>query len=59
MLDVMAAELRAERHEVTVIDVCGLAVRPCIGCMSCRSSGRCVLPADDAQRYGDSGRKDG
>lgn len=50
MLDVMAAELRAERHEVTVINVCGLAVRPCIGCMSCRSSGRCVLPADDAQR---------
>ena len=27
-----------------------LKIRPCIGCMKCRSAKNCVLPEDDAQR---------
>ena len=27
-----------------------LTVRPCTGCMSCRSKLRCALPEDDAHR---------
>ena len=27
-----------------------LTVKPCMGCMVCRSTGECVLPEDDAQR---------
>lgn len=33
---------------VDVLTVCDLQVKPCTGCMQCRSLGRCVLPEDDA-----------
>lgn len=36
--------------EVHWIDVNDLNIRPCMGCMKCRESGTCVLPADDAHR---------
>lgn len=35
---------------VESLTVCDLRVRPCTGCMRCRSLGRCVLPEDDAHR---------
>lgn len=50
MLDVMAAEANHAGAEVTAIRVNDLSVKPCIGCMKCRSSLNCVLPEDDAQR---------
>ena len=28
-----------------------LVVKPCLGCMACRTKGECVLPEDDAQRF--------
>lgn len=31
-----------------------LAVKPCTGCMKCRSLGRCVLPEDDAHRVAEA-----
>lgn len=32
------------------IDVYGLNIAPCRGCMTCRSTGECSMPRDDAQR---------
>lgn len=50
MLD--AAKLEAEEGGAQVFteSVSSLRVRPCTGCMRCRTGGRCVLPDDDAQR---------
>lgn len=49
MLDVVVDEARAMGADVTVIDVSDLSVKPCTGCMVCRRTGRCNLPADGAQ----------
>lgn len=50
----MATTLKQEAEclgaEVEEIWVQGLTVRPCMGCMACRSKHACVLPEDDAQR---------
>lgn len=35
---------------VETLFVRDMQVRPCVGCMKCRSLGRCVLPGDDAHR---------
>jgi len=50
MLRTMEDELRSQGAEVEFVDVCKLQVRPCIGCMKCRSTGKCVLAEDDSQR---------
>ena len=39
-----------EGCEVETLFVRDMQVRPCTGCMKCRSLGRCVLPEDDAHR---------
>lgn len=49
ILKVMGEELVAGGADVEFIDVCKLRVRPCIGCMKCRSAKRCVLEEDDSQ----------
>jgi NAD(P)H-dependent FMN reductase len=36
------------RHEVEHIDVYGLSIKPCLGCMKCRPDKPCALPWDDA-----------
>jgi len=36
------------RHEVEHIDVYGLSIKPCIGCMKCRPDRPCALPRDGA-----------
>ena len=50
----MAGTLKQEAErlgaEVEEIWVQGLTVRPCTGCMTCRSRHACVLPEDDAQK---------
>lgn len=50
MLDIMAEEARIRGAEVEAISIHKLQVRPCTGCMACRSRQACVLPEDDAQR---------
>lgn len=50
MLCAMQEELQARGDQVEFIDVCKLQVRPCIGCMKCRSAKKCVLAEDDSQR---------
>lgn len=48
LAEAAADEGRVLGAEVKVIDVTSLRVAPCTGCMSCRKTGRCVLPADDS-----------
>lgn len=49
MLGVMAEEAETSGAEVEIIEASRLNVKPCIGCMRCRSSHECSLPPDDAQ----------
>lgn len=50
MLQVIQQECEAQGAEVESVWVQNLSVKPCMACMKCRSSLKCVLPADDAQR---------
>ena len=50
MLDIMRDEAERRGHAVTVLRAADLSVSPCRGCMMCRTSLRCSLPEDDAQR---------
>lgn len=50
MLAIMGEEARLSGAEVEEVIVNRLLIRPCIGCMNCRSRGFCSLPEDDAQR---------
>lgn len=50
MLGIMAEEARSRGAQVEEVQVSKLQIRPCTGCMSCRSREACVLPEDDAQR---------
>lgn len=50
MLDVIKEEAERQGAVVNMEQVQKLSVRPCIACMKCRSSKKCVLPEDDAQR---------
>lgn len=50
MLSAIDEEAKAVGIETVWISVADLRVMPCKGCMSCRNTGKCVLPEDDAQR---------
>lgn len=44
----------SETCDVEYVRVHELVVKPCTGCMSCRSKQQCVLPEDDAHRVADA-----
>ena len=47
----LIAELAAgiyETHEVNIVRVQDLNMKPCIGCLKCRPDKTCILPRDDA-----------
>ena len=48
MLNAMREEATSRGAEVEWVDVAGLRVEPCRGCMACRTRRECVLPADDS-----------
>ena len=50
MVEVMTDECRKAGAEAQAVTVQQLNIRPCLGCMKCRATHRCVLPEDDAQR---------
>ncbi len=50
MLEVIEQEALNRGAEVNVVEVSKLTIRPCVACMTCRSTGKCVMPEDDAQR---------
>lgn len=49
MLQAMEEEALACGARVVNLRVADLKMRPCTGCMTCRTAQRCTLPEDDAQ----------
>ena len=49
MLNIIIEHLPKE-CEVSLVTTNSLSLRPCIGCMKCRTTLNCCLPEDDAQR---------
>lgn len=50
MLHIFHEQAIATGVEVTEVYANDLQIKPCMGCMACRSKRHCVLPKDDAQR---------
>ena len=50
MLRIFHEQAIATGVEVTEVCANDLQIKPCMGCMACRSKRHCVLPEDDAQR---------
>lgn len=52
MISVMTDEIK-DKSSFEIIDVNRLSVKPCTGCMKCRSSNICILPEDDGHIAGE------
>lgn len=50
LLETAEKSLAQEGATIEHIDITGLTVTPCKGCMSCRKTNVCTLPDDDAHR---------
>ncbi len=50
MLEIMQNEAVSAGNAVDVVYAHDLVVKPCLGCMVCRTKGKCVLPEDDSVR---------
>jgi len=50
MLGIMQQEAELRGDKVQMVYTNELSIKPCIGCMACRSKGECVLGEDDSQR---------
>ena len=50
MLGIMQAEGEQRGGQVQLVYTNDLTIKPCIGCMACRTKGKCVLAEDDSQR---------
>lgn len=48
MLDMMQQEAERCGWSTETVRMNNLRIQPCVGCMACRSTGRCSLPEDDA-----------
>ena len=50
MLGIMREEAEKRDDTVEMVYTNDLTVKPCIGCMACRTKEKCVLAEDDSQR---------
>ena len=50
MLDIMQQEATQRGNMVQMVYTNNLDIKPCIGCMVCRTKEKCVLGEDDSQR---------
>lgn len=50
MLDIMQAEAEANGAKVEVVRTNSLNIKPCVGCMVCRTKNKCSIAEDDSQR---------
>ena len=50
MLDIMRQEAEQRSDEVQVVYTNDLTVKPCTGCMACRTKLKCSMAEDDSQR---------
>jgi len=56
----LLAELAAAidgKHEVDIVRIHDLHMKPCIGCLKCRPDRACILPRDDAHSLAEAVRK--
>ncbi len=53
MLNIAVNKLNEMKSHIEIIYVNELNIKPCIGCMKCRVSGKCVLPEDDGHVIGE------
>ena len=47
MLGIMQEEAQSNNMTVETVNIMDLEMKPCIGCMVCRTKEKCVLPEDD------------
>jgi putative NADPH-quinone reductase len=52
MISIITDEIK-DKSSYEIIDVNRLSVKPCTGCMKCRSSNACILPQDDGHLVGE------
>ena len=50
MLSIMESEAELRDDKVQMVYTNDLTIKPCIGCMACRTKEKCVLAEDDSQR---------
>ena len=50
MLDIMREDAEQRGDKVQTVYTNDLSIKPCIGCMACRTKGKCSIAEDDSQR---------
>lgn len=50
MLDIMREEAEKRGDKVEIVRTNDLQIKPCVGCMVCRTKNQCLLAEDDSQR---------
>ena len=50
MLDIMREDAEQRGNNVQTVYTNDLSIKPCIGCMACRTKGKCSIAEDDSQR---------
>ena len=50
MLDIMREDAEQRGANVQTVYTNDLSIKPCIGCMACRTKGKCSIAEDDSQR---------
>ncbi|MBP5680643.1 MAG: flavodoxin family protein [Bacteroidales bacterium] len=50
MLDIMREEAEKRGDKVEIVRTNDLQIKPCVGCMVCRTKNQCLLSEDDSQR---------
>ena len=50
MLDIMREDAEQRGDNVQTVYTNDLSIKPCIGCMACRTKGKCSIAEDDSQR---------
>ena len=50
MLDIMREDAEQRGDKVQTVYSNDLSIKPCIGCMACRTKGKCSIAEDDSQR---------
>lgn len=49
MLDIMRKEAEGKGHKTEIVRTNDLNIKPCIGCMACRTKNKCLMSEDDSQ----------
>ena len=50
MLDIMRDQAKQRGDTVQMVYTNDLSIKPCMGCMACRTKQKCAIAEDDSQR---------